>query len=129
MKEKDLLIKLLDALHEDGGTLAAVSGLEQSVEHGIHRIGELKRQFGELARAAGFCQRGEWVPVSEATPPHCVSVIIWITGGTLHHGEDYQDIGIYNSRTGKFQVNNGDDDEEVPVSHWHPMKTGPNGEA
>jgi hypothetical protein len=69
----------------------------------------------ELAR---LNEAARWIPVGERLPTHIHSVDIWIVGGPPHLGESFRDIGIYNARRGKWQVNFGDDDVDVEVSHW-----------
>jgi len=60
----------------------------------------------------------DWVSIKAALPRPFVLVLVWVTGGRLHHGEDYPDVGVYDDRTKTFRVSCGDTDEAVPVSHW-----------
>ncbi len=70
-----------------------------------------------------------WIAASERVPTHIYSVLVWVVGGSLHHGEDYADIGIYNSARDKWQTNNGDDDIDVEVSHWCDVPLSPSAQA
>lgn len=57
-----------------------------------------------------------WISVDDQRPPESFGVLAWITGGTLHQGEDYIDVAIY--LNGIWRANVGDHDEPIQVSHW-----------
>jgi hypothetical protein len=73
---------------------------------------------------AAACQ---WIAVSERLPTHIHSVLIRVTKeGRSLSDLPYTDIGIYNDRRGKWQMNDGDgDDIDVEVSHWMPLPPAP----
>jgi hypothetical protein len=63
----------------------------------------------------------KWISVSEKVPTHNYTVVIWVTGGPLHFGEDYLDVGAYIDGQWKSATKCLDgtvDDEVVQVSHW-----------
>lgn len=96
-------------------------------------ISDLCKRLGEMTvacqnsynegRSDGWASaRGEWVPVKEGErkPPPSTRLLIFITGGPLHHGEDYFDFGIYVESEKCFKANVGTYDAVVNVSHWMP---------
>jgi hypothetical protein len=66
---------------------------------------------------------GPWISSLTRLPGDHEHVLAWITGGSLHLGEDYMDIAMY--LNGVFRVSAWDHDEPVPVSHWLPLPTAP----
>ena len=67
-----------------------------------------------------------WVAAADRLPTHIHSVlIVVINDGGI--SEPYIEIGIYNDRRGKWQMNSGDDDIDVEVSHWMPLPELPDG--
>jgi hypothetical protein len=66
---------------------------------------------------------GGWIETVERCPSDHQHVLAWITGGSLHHDEDYMDIAMY--LHGIFRHCNGEEDEPVPVSHWMPLPQPP----
>jgi hypothetical protein len=63
-----------------------------------------------------------WIPVEERLPTHIHSVLMYVVsdGGALQDSP-YVEIGIYNDTRGKWQMNYGDDDIDVEVTHWMPL--------
>jgi hypothetical protein len=62
-------------------------------------------------------QQAAWVACSERLPTHEYSVLLFVTDCATQVAP-FREIGIYNTKTGRFQINGGDDDIEVEVSHW-----------
>jgi hypothetical protein len=62
--------------------------------------------------------RGTWVPSGDRKPAPFYTVPLWVTGGRLHHGEDFLDAGVWNDRESRWQVSVGLEDEVAIVSHW-----------
>jgi len=83
-----------------------------------HIVDEVRARNRELDRFS-------WRRVEDDRPPASTTILLWITGGPLHLGEDYPDFGIFNEITGQFQANVGDDDAVVQVSHWMPEPAAP----
>lgn len=66
-----------------------------------------------------------WIDVRKRLPTNIHSVLIYVVGGPGHHGEDFTDIGIYNDTDRRWQMNLGDDDVVVQVSHWRALPEPP----
>ncbi len=62
--------------------------------------------------------RHQWVRVEDRLPTHNYSVLAWIVGGSLHHGQDYFDVASYIPNKGGWRTSVGEDDITVQVSHW-----------
>ena len=68
-------------------------------------------------------RRSQWIPVSERLPPAAYSVPVWVTGGRLHLGCNFLDVGTYFGpeqgwRTGMRKEDGSVTDEKIEVSHW-----------
>ena len=64
-----------------------------------------------------------WIPVGERLPTHIHSVWIWVTDDHLAISDaPYGEVGVYNAERGQWQMNFGDDDIDVEVSHWQPIE-------
>jgi hypothetical protein len=66
-----------------------------------------------------------WIATSERLPTHEYSVLLFVTECAVAI-PPFREIGIYNTKTGRFQINNGDDDVEVWASHWADLPEPPN---
>lgn len=64
-----------------------------------------------------------WISVTERLPVQAYSVLIYVTGGILHHGQDYIDIGIYLNGVWRHSI--GEEDLPVIVSHWMTLPKAP----
>jgi hypothetical protein len=76
--------------------------------------------------AGGTAKEPEgWIPVGERLPTHIHSVLMWVVNDHQVEGEPYREIGIYNATRAKWQMNFGDDDIDVEVTHWMPLPAAP----
>ncbi len=60
----------------------------------------------------------DWRDASKELPSHIYSVVIWVVGCPHIDFCPFLDVGIYNAERGKWQMNLGDNDLDVEVSHW-----------
>lgn len=60
----------------------------------------------------------KWINGEERLPTHNYTVLLWVTGGPLHLGADYLDVGSYLPDRMVFVTNAGDRDIVVNASHW-----------
>lgn len=65
----------------------------------------------------------EWISALDVRPEEHRSVLIYVTGGLLHHGQNYIDIGMYLNGIWRHSV--GEDDLPVVVSHWMELPKAP----
>lgn len=85
-------------------------------------IAELINAWPQLSAAL---QAG-WVRVEERLPTHIHSVLMRVVAdGLVISDTPYTEIGIYNDKRGKWQMNYGDDDIDVSVTHWQPLPAPP----
>jgi hypothetical protein len=87
--------------------------------------GLIARRTVEVRLADGFREHylhiapeAPWIPVGERLPTHVHSVLMLVTNDGLasFDGHPYVEIGIYNAKRGRWQMNFGDDDVDVEVS-------------
>lgn len=68
-------------------------------------------------------RRRKWISVHDYLPSHIHTVGMWVIGGSIHFGQDYADVGIYNAARQQWQAcyrkeDGTADDCDVQVSHW-----------
>lgn len=68
-----------------------------------------------------------WISVDERVPTHMYSVLGYVVGGDLHFDADYCAVVGYNEKRRRWQMNDGPEDIDVPVSHWMDLPRAPPG--
>lgn len=108
-----------------GGVTAAIHNSLDHCEEKATKIREALRQW--LAARAPRTANAEanWIIASVRKPPHMHKVLGWMTGGSMHCGEDWMDTVYWNDKRQAWITSAGIEDVVVEVSHWHELPPEP----
>lgn len=67
----------------------------------------------------------QWRAVEHEVPTHLHSVLGWVVGGPLVHGDPFADCVSYDPERDVWLQSLGTEDALVTVSHWMPLPSAP----